>query len=291
MRPWKDIVTTVVKNTANRVGVEVLRARRMQEWKERQALLVKEALANMPARKGKTIAEGLVVTKDRPMQLHMTLTSYFDMVKNPVPLTIIYCATSTRYQKAYDEIAAEFKDRNVTLVPEEGGFKAAIVRALEGMSAPRMFYMMDDDVYVHPVDYQALADLNPLEYVISPSISPSITHVYTMQCKQTPPVFRDVPGHDDMRAFTWGEQGTIWDYPLCVVGTLFDTNEMLLMTRVADFKAPNSLEGKLMDFATDFRKRTGVCWAKAPVVNMPLNKVQVENDNLGGVIGSRGSFK
>jgi hypothetical protein len=137
-------------------------------------------------------------------------------------------------------------------------------------------------VFTREVDIAAFAALDPLVTVPCLRLAPTLSYCYTSQMAQMPPRFTAFDGAEDMMAFAWGEQGNEWDYPLSVDGNLFDTAEMTVMSRVLPYKAPNTYEGALMRFAPVFRKRTGLCFARPKLMNVPCNKVQDEVANKAG---------
>ena len=56
----------------------------------------------------------------------------------------------------------------------------------------------------------------------------------------------------------------------------------MAMIQLIDFSAPNTLEDQLQKFRRFFLFRKGVAYNKSRIVNIPCNKVQIENKNLCG---------
>lgn len=290
---------TLATNVANSlralvraVGYELTKSHRMNALLDRQDALLRLAADGiaMPAGKGVPVAEGIVFSKDRPLQLHLLLQSYVDMVANPVPLTVLYAASNDAYAKAFEEVAACFKGQDFTFV-RETGFRTALLAQLEKVRAGKVFFLMDDDVFVNAIDMRMHAAFDAQEVVLNPMLSPQLTHCYTTQRAMPLPVFTQVKNRPDLREFKWGASIDMWDYPMMVDGTLFDTREMRLMAQLTRYKAPNSFEGALMEFAHGYRQRKGYCYAKAVVMNLPLNKVQTENANHAGSSGPEDLLK
>ena len=48
------------------------------------------------------VAQCVVFSRDRPMQLHALLSSYFEKAKNPAPVHMLYSASSARFEAACD---------------------------------------------------------------------------------------------------------------------------------------------------------------------------------------------
>lgn len=289
------LVTDQIANTLRAVlrkgGYELTKSNRMQALLARQDALLRAAAEALPLASGKgkaPVAEGVVFSKDRPLQLHLLLQSYADMVSNPVPLHVQYAASTPAFAKAYDEVLACFPKLDLRVV-KETRFKATLLPLLDSLRAEKMFFLMDDDVFIQKVDMTKHASVDPKHVTMNVVLSPQVSHCYTTQKTVAPPLFTQVKGRKELREFRWSELNgglhSMWTYPMMVDGTLFDTREMRLMAATTDYKAPNSFEGALMEFAHGFRQRRGYCYEKAVLMNLPLNKVQTENANHAGSSG------
>lgn len=277
-------VATAIRAVVRKGGYELTKTHRMHAFLDRQDALLRLAAEGvvLPTGKGKApVAEGVVFSKDRPLQLHLLLQSYVDMVANPVPLTIVYATSNDAFAKAFDEVAACFKGHDFTFV-HETRFKPTLLSVLEEIRAEKMFFLTDDDVFVNKIDMLKHTQIDPQEAVLNAVLSPQVTHSYTTQRAVPLPIFTPVKGHAELMEFKWGSSFDTWDYPMMVDGTLFSTREMRLMASLTNYKAPNSFEGALMEFSHGFRARKGYCYKKAIIMNLPLNKVQTENANPGG---------
>lgn len=248
---------------------------------QRLALLAEAATLYRSTLKGKG-ATGIVFSFNRPVQLHATLASYLHHVQNPSPLIVQYRSTNERATKAYNELKKLFAKAPITWV-EETTCRATLLEILEGLTTPKLFFLVDDDIFVNPVDMAAFTAINPLEYVPSLRLHPGLSQSYTMRMAQPAPQLEPSTAHKDMQQWTWGAAGNEWDYPYSVEGHLFDTAEILMMTRASPFKAPNTYEGVLHGFAAHARPRPGLCFKTPVLFNNPCNKVQVENDNHAGL--------
>ena len=69
--------------------------------------------------------EGIVFSKDRAMQLHGLLSSYFAQVKNPVKLYILYTTSHARHAESYKELERLFADKKIVFITEIIGNIAA----------------------------------------------------------------------------------------------------------------------------------------------------------------------
>jgi hypothetical protein len=111
----------------------------------------------------------------------------------------------------------------------------------------------------------------------------NLKRCYTMQQEQPlPPLQNDAAAGADTICWKWREGMLDWGYPLSVDGHFFSTGEIRTMLRMIDFRAPNSLEHEMQRFLPLFLNRRGIAYKTSKIVNIPCNKVQLENDNICG---------
>lgn len=227
-------------------------------------------------------AEGVVFSKDRPLQLAALLASYAELVKDPPPLHVVYRASDERYRAAYEE-ALRTTAAPLGEVVAERRFRDDLLALLDRMTATRVFFLVDDIVFVRPVDLAPLLALDPARYVPSLRLAPHLTRCYTHAKAQPVPAFLDgaAPG-EGLLAWRWRDGALDWSYPLSVDGHLFSTAEIRLLAHGTRFVAPNSFEGALQEHREHFLDRLGVCFRESRIVNVPVNKVQGEFENRFG---------
>lgn len=240
--------------------------------------------AGLP-RAGVRGAVGVVFSKDRPMQLHALLASYFAKAKNPWPLSVLYTTSSAGFAAAYDEVVQAFRDRPVTFRCERA-FRPDLLALLGGPAVDRVFFLVDDIVFVDEVDLAAFADVDTDRVVPSLRLGTNIRRRYDTEIP--PPHF--VAGLTDAagrRYWRWRDGILDWGYPMSVDGNLFAAGEVRLMARLSGFVAPNSFEAALTSFAECFADRYGACYPRSKIVNIPWNRVQEEHANRAGDVSER----
>ena len=94
------------------------------------------------------------------------------------------------------------------------------------------------------------------------------------------PMLSRVKGADNMREFSWGDGEDDWAYQLSLDGHIFPRSEMQVAAELLRYSAPNSFERALQLLTPLYAKRDGYCFAQPKMLNIPLNKVQNENDNI-----------
>lgn len=231
---------------------------------------------------------GVVFSKDRPMQLYALLKSYAKNVENPVPLVILYNASSNKYEEAYSEVSLLLRDLEYTFV-RENKFKESLVDILDGINQEKIFFLVDDIVFTEKLDMEDFVCVDSHKEIASMRLGNNLSFAYTANKMQPlPELEHNKNTHQSKKLkWKWSNGCYDWGYPLSVDGNLFITKEVRAMIKIAEFKAPNSLEKSMQWFNSGFLERYGVCYAKSKIINIPFNKVQSENCNIAGEVSSR----
>lgn len=260
------------------MGIRGLK-RWLADVRTRRALARARASDRAPLR-----AEGVVFSKDRPLQLHALLASYAELVKDAPPLHVLYRASDDRYRAAYAEVLAG-SPAPLGEVIDEQAFRADLLALLDRIQAPRIFFLVDDIVFVRPVDLAPLLRLDPARFVPSLRLAPHLARSYVMaRAQPTPPFRAGLLDDPDLLCWRWRDGELDWNYPLSVDGNLFSTGEVRLLAERTRFVAPNSFEEKLQAFRGAFLDRLGVCFRASRILNVPVNKVQSELPNRFGSV-------
>jgi len=228
----------------------------------------------------------LIFSKDRPLQLFTLLHTYFENVKNPAPVTVIYDASNQDYANAYLEVAQYFlaKSVSVAFVKEAGSFRETLTRELDKIEVNALFFLVDDIIFIRPLNLSVVNELDPQTAVLSLRHSPHLQRSYTSNASVLPPEFSNFPDSPELLSFKWFEREYEWSDPWSVDGQVLSTAEIRVLTRVSDFKAPNSYEVALKAFNDIAANRIGVCFRESKILNLPINRVQNEISNLSGSI-------
>jgi hypothetical protein len=228
---------------------------------------------------------GVIFSMDRAFQLHALLSSYFEKVKDPVRLQVIYRATSNAHMAAYREVFSLFKDRGVVPVLQrtKEAFRLLVIRLLEESVADWVFFLVDDIIFIDDVALSELSQYDLRDFVPSLRLGTHLSRCFTMNQNQSLPTWvRDRRVRAGHLAWNWSEGDLDWAYPISVDGHFFNRKEFLELSRQTDFVSPTTYEGHIQKFLPYFKHRTGVCFEHAKIVNLAVNKVQTENQNLHG---------
>jgi hypothetical protein len=232
---------------------------------------------------GNTCA-GIVFSKDRAMQLHALLASYFSYVKNPLPLYILYTFSNERHAKSYEELKSIFGNKEVVFI-KESVFKPDLEKLLESIDTDNLFFMTDDGLFIDSFDMKDVTAFNPVRIIPSLIKGMDLTYCYIQDRKQQLPQFITIPKSDIptyLKCWEWSraESFSDWAYPLSLDVTFYNKKEIQTLIVNISYKGPNSLETALHDhYSPIFLQRKGVCFEKAKYVNIVCNVVNTEHNN------------
>ncbi len=244
-----------------------------------------ECKARWTKLENRTTVECIVFSKDRAMQLHGLLASMLENVSPALPVHVLYRASSPAHQKAYDDVIDIFGTRNVRFVQQKNSqsFKSDLMEILFPLTCDMLFFLVDDILFIEPVDLRDFLKFDPDEFVPSLRMGRNLTRCYVLQTPQSLPNFLDYSsGVSDKIIWQWDKAELDWSYPLSVDGHFFARREVAAMAALTSFAAPNSFEDALQLFKPLFYKRFGLGYKKSRIVNIPSNRVQTENNNLAG---------
>ncbi|RPJ74321.1 MAG: hypothetical protein EHM20_10795, partial [Alphaproteobacteria bacterium] len=136
-------------------------------------------------------AECIIFSMDRALQLHALLSSYFEKVSPPVPVHILYRTSSTTHQKAYDEVFSLFDDYQMFAVHQKSkdSFKNQLIAILESIQAEKVFFLVDDILFIEDVDISDFSKIDARTNVASLRMGANLKRAYTTQKNQELPQF------------------------------------------------------------------------------------------------------
>ncbi len=231
--------------------------------------------------------ECIVFSKDRALQLHSLLSSYFEKTHFPAPVHVLYHPSTRSHEKAYNELIPLFRARPVFFRKQTDArsFRRDFLCLVGSIRSGTLLFLVDDIVFTEDVNLLDLTKFDMEESVPTLRMGLNLKRCYTMQQNQPFPRWSSGNGNDEDKVYwKWKEGAYDWGYPLSVDGHLFSTWEIIVMSRLSRFRGPNSLEHSLQRFRRLFKDRKGVCYRKSKVMNLAINKVQRENENICGNI-------
>ena len=229
----------------------------------------------------------IIFSKDRALQLHALLSSYQERVSSSGSVHVLYWASKSMHQEAYDEVTALFKNYPVFFTKQNSveSFQKDLVAILLSLHSSKVFFLVDDILFLEKVDLKQFSGFDTNSFIPSLRMGMNLQRCYTLQQEQVLPEWTaDVLDTNELLVWEWCNGELDWAYPLSVDGHLFSTREMQIIAQSVSFSAPNTFEDAIQVFRPIFSPRYGVCYAKSRIVNIPCNKVQVENKNISGFV-------
>ncbi|MFT6069513.1 MAG: hypothetical protein ACJAT2_003576 [Bacteriovoracaceae bacterium] len=223
-------------------------------------------------------ASVIIFSKDRPLQLEALLDSYECYYENGAKPVIIFNACNEEYQSAYEDLFRRHSSKIQATFDDTKGFKDCLLDALNNLESNRIFFLVDDIIFKKKFDPKPFLKLGK-EFIPSLRMGLHLTKCYTQRKSQALPVYNL---KDDFVIWNYSNGECDWAYPLSVDGHFFFTEEIRFMTKILNFKAPNSYEAKLQKFRYLYKRLKGVCGQESFIFNIPCNKVQLENENHAG---------
>lgn len=220
----------------------------------------------------------IVFSKDRTMQLHAFLASYFENVANYSSMIVLYKASSKAHLDSYQELMKLFEDKPVIFI-EEKNFRNQLIQAIEEIKEGKICFYVDDMIFTHKFDYDLLKQVNPYKTIIALSRGRDMTYSAVLSKSLSLPELTHL--NNGLLEFAWNDikEYSDWSYPLGVSGYMFAKKEILSIFKTISFKAPNSLEMSMQQFKPVFSRRLGLCTENAISVCVHANLTQTEGSN------------
>jgi hypothetical protein len=279
----RALTTRTLQQAADSIGA-VLQSKKAHAALDIQRLRAVRELATLEDNQLHDGLTGIVFSKDRALQLHALLHSCAELAQHIPALHIIYRASSPAHAQSYLEAQEEIVRflPQVQFTEESQKFKPVLLGVLSQIKTRQVFFLVDDIVFIKPIDFDVCVGINPQQEVLSLRLSPHLRRSYTAHMSQMPAALRPSAHHTELLRFSWFEQGNEWSYPWSVDGHILPTAEVKVMTRLGDFNAPNTYEGMLTTFNGLCAERGGLCFEESKILNIPFNRVQTEVHNLSG---------
>ena len=285
----KKRLIQITEPLLKRLGLRLLRDKDYQRLQQNQTLLTELVQQARQTNGNATSKDGIsfiIFSKDRALQLDGLLRSMLHHVTGAYSIHVLYCTSNTAHAHAYQELAEGIQNTDRIQWTKEADFKEDLVRMLQGVQTASVCFLVDDIVFIRPVNLDTL-DRNAMTGgIVSLRLGSQITFCYTKQKAMHLPTLNPSKKQDDLLKFSWEEGCYDWAYPLSVDGHIFPTSEILVAAKLLDYRAPNTFERALQMLTPLYQKRLGYCFESPKMFNIPLNRVQNEIGNINGNISA-----
>jgi len=248
----------------------------------------------------------LIFSKDRPLQLEATLSSFALHAEEAAttPITVLFRATDPDFQRGYQLLAGELSSRLTITWIEESSFRNDLLQQLQDprplsrsqrwlqrlgwRPAPlrhdHLLFLVDDNIFVRSFSLAAVVDCleaTPAAIGFSLRLGRNTTSCYSLSCAQSLPAFQRT---EIGLRFAWSGQAGDFGYPLEVSSSVYRTRDLAPLLRQLPYANPNRLEQALATVSQLLAKRRPelLCFEKSVAFCAPVNKVQSVFDNRAG---------
>jgi len=224
---------------------------------------------------------GLIFSKDRPIQLNALLESFYLNCKDDIPLVVYYTCSNLYYCNSYKEIEMKYFNANIEFI-EQKIFKIDLIKILGSIGTEFIFFLVDDIIFKTKFSFKDYLNLpNNYKYILSLRLGKNLNYCYTKQKTQKLPEFKSI---DKFISWSWQKGEHDWNYVFSVDGNIYCTKDILAMTKLIPFNAPNSYEANMNIFRYILGRKKGLCYESSILVNLCINRVQNEIENIAGNI-------
>ena len=239
------------------------------------------------AKENENLVECVIFSKDRALQLHALLGSYYGKVVVPAPVHVLYQASDRPHKESYEELVNIFSSKNISFIKQNNhnSFRTDLIELLLSIQSQKIFFLVDDIIFIENLDLYDFCKFDTYQFIPSLRMGLNLRRCFPIQQEQPLPEWISEKIEDeDKLCWEWKSGIHDWGYPFSVDGHLFSTREITTISQLISFNAPNTFEDGLQKFSRFFLSRLGVCYKKSKIVNIPCNKVQLENANIHGNI-------
>jgi hypothetical protein len=231
----------------------------------------------------------VIFSKDRPLQLELTLRSKKEFCKedNYIYTNIIYKGSTDKYLEGYEILKKEY---NNILFIEESEFKSNLINSV--FDSTYVFFAVDDTIFTNPFSLSdiifTLEGLSSSDRILGVSLRLGLNTVYCYPLS----TFNKVPENlvfinseiekNYLSLYNWTTAGEgDFSYPLELSSSIYRTCDLYPIINGKNYNNPNELEWEMYNFATkNFTRKDILGMYKTSVAfSNPINKVQSVNNN------------
>ena len=223
----------------------------------------------------------VIFSFDRPMQLFALLESTDHYITGLGDVIVVYRTSNDQFEDVYGRVKEYFP--GVVFIKQgnnpHADFKPLTLHAV--FDSPHDYILFGvDDIIVK--DYIDLAkSIGQMEkygaYAVYFKLGLHLTYCYTRNHSQRVPPYQEL--EDDLCCWHFKDGQYDWGYPHTVDMTLYRKKDIAHDLRTLRYKAPNSFEGSWAGRACSVQHKKGLFYRSSKTVNLPINKVQLENNN------------
>jgi hypothetical protein len=225
----------------------------------------------------------VIFSKDRPLQLDLTLTTYekYSNNRNIGYEFVIYKTSDDRFEKAYLQVMKEHP--NIKFI-KETTFKVNLYDCLKGKKY--VLFIVDDCIFTKKYSIKNVCtklDICEGALGFSLRLGTNTKYCYSLGVDNNIPEMQLIG--DNVVGFTW--KSSVLDdfsYPLEVSSSVYRVNDIKPIIEGIHYSNPNQLEWVMYNYVPRLIRRPFLLSFETSVAFCnPINKIQTENNNRVGV--------
>jgi len=281
-------IKKIIKGIFLYFGLSLVSEREYKELKSQRNMAIRAMSRNPLSIKLLPGISSIVFSKDRAMQLHLTLESLNNAIDIRIIVFVLYRATSKEDIDSYRELIqlSDYKNLDICFIQEIGDFKDELLKIIEQIKTDKLFFLTDDNVFIRKWKASEISNINAYKNILSLRHGLNITYSYHLRRNISKPDITPVKDIYGLHQFNWFDGSGEWSDPMSVDGHLYPTEGIYNISLVSNFKAPNTYEAALKTYFDVFTQM-GICYPSSVIVNLPINLVQSEVKNKSGGISSK----
>lgn len=218
-----------------------------------------------------------ILSKDRPLQLDALLRS-MQVMGASAPCVVLYKTSSERFRSAYAQVFERHRNLDLDAVLEQD-FKSDVFNIIRTKQYERVAFLVDDQVFVAPVDLRKISILDPNLATYSFRLGKRIVRSQPLGNIPTEhPPFLQLDGlYDDWLAWHWAKGKGDWAAANSVDGNVLSRAKVLQAfdhPLAARISGPQTLEMSL--HGSGITTLMGVCNTQPQLLNLAINRVSQE---------------
>jgi hypothetical protein len=215
------------------------------------------------------IANCIVFSKDRAMQLDACLRSIERYAPYAGSITVICLASNADFAEAYRDLGI---GERVRLLHQSDDFRRDVIGAIDADVQYTVFHTDDNVFFRRPLGVPSL----PNGFAtFSLRLGENTTDCYTLDRPQRLP---RLSAAGSLIAWDWTRAEGDFAYPMSLDGHVFDTCHLLWMLRRARFTNPNGLEAEL-HYRRYLAPPVMLAFRESSLLSIPANLVNSTHEN------------
>lgn len=233
----------------------------------------------------------LIFSKNRPLQLDLTINTYYRncLDSDDSDIFVLYKADED-YKDSYETLKNEHFGVNFV---EETIFNKNVVDLLNNKKYEYVLFVVDDCIFINEFRLKVIKgslEANPEAIGLSLRLGINCDYCYPLERKQLIPEMEDATEYYKyIKSFDWESSYFDFNYPLELSSSIYKTSIINVILDHVCFSTPNNLEGWLYQstrvlhniFCQKFTKL--LCYETSRAFCTPLNRVQDTHKNRASI--------